>query len=258
MKNIAFITGGTRGVGYEILKKFTENNIFTIFTGRNIDEVKKIENKFSKEKCSGYELNMANMYSVEKFLNNTRYLKKQPNIIIHNAGYLSTNPIETISHYQRLFSVNTISPILLTQHFLPHIEKGHLFFVSPPYSIDSKVKYLTPYLQSKYAQTTYMKSLSQILSRKEIGVNSIWTKYPLWTDAIEKRKMGEKNQCVHPKIIADILFDIIEKEDPLFFKGNEIIDDDYLKKKEIDIKPYLFSDDVIYLDDLFLSKLKKE
>ena len=86
MKNIAFITGGTRGVGYEILKKFTENNIFTIFTGRNIDEVKKIENKFSKEKCSGYELNLANMYSVEKFLNNKSNIILAPNSFLNFAG----------------------------------------------------------------------------------------------------------------------------------------------------------------------------
>jgi short-subunit dehydrogenase len=142
---------------------------------------------------------------------------------------------------------------------IPYIDKGHIFFFSPPSKIDDKVKYLTPYLQSKYSQTTYMKSLSHILKEKDISVNSIWTDYPLWTDAIRKRKIGNQNDCAHPSIIADMILEVMDKEDPKVFKGNELIDRKYLLKKNIDLNKYFYEEKYTKkLDNLFLSHLTKK
>ena len=259
MKQIAFITGGTRGVGKEILKKFIERDIFTIFTGRNINIVKNIERSFPKNNTMGMELDLTSLKSVENTITQLKLMKINPNIIIHNAGYLSTSSTETPFHLQKLFLVNSISPILLTQSMIPNIDKGHIFFFSPPYKMDDKVKFLTPYLQSKYAQTTYMKSLSYILKEKEISVNSIWTDYPLWTDAIRKRNIGNRNNCASPSIIADMILEVIDKEDAKKFKGNELIDKDYLTKKNIDINKYFYKkENIKKLDNLFLSHLIKK
>ena len=41
MKQVALVTGGTRGIGKEIVKKFIKNDIFTIFTGRTKDTILK-------------------------------------------------------------------------------------------------------------------------------------------------------------------------------------------------------------------------
>ena len=41
--NVALITGGTRGVGYEIVERMIQLNIPTLFTGRNEKEIKEIE-----------------------------------------------------------------------------------------------------------------------------------------------------------------------------------------------------------------------
>jgi len=259
MKQIAFITGGTRGVGFEIVKKFVDRDIFTIFTGRNIETIKKIKDSFPKKNVMGMELDLTDLESVEHINNKLNFLKIRPNIIVHNAGYLSTSPIETPSRLEKLFLCNAISPILLTQSMIPHIDKGHIFFFSPPSKIDDKVKYLTPYLQSKYSQTTYMKSLSHILKEKDISVNSIWTDYPLWTDAIRKRNIGNQNDCAHPSIIADMILEVMDKEDPKVFKGNELIDRKYLSKKNIVLNKYFYEKKhTKKLDNLFLSHLTKK
>ena len=258
MKPIAFITGGTRGVGYEIVKKMIERDIFTIFTGRNIKTVRRMEQSFPTNNIMGMELDLTDLKSVENITNALSLMKIRPNIIIHNAGYLSTSPTETPFRLQKLFLCNSISPILLTQGMIPYIDKGHIFFFSPPSKIDDKVKFLTPYLQSKYSQTTYMKSLSHILKDKDISVNSIWTDYPLWTDAIRKRNIGNRIDCAHPSIIADMILEVIDNEDPKVFKGNELIDKDYLQKRNIHLDKYFYQKEHIKkLDNLFLSHLIK-
>ena len=98
-----------------------------------------------------------------------------------------------------------------------------------------------------------------ITKEKEISVNGIWTDYPLWTDAIRKRNIGNRNNCAHPSIIADMILEVIDKEDPTQFKGNELIDKEYLTKKNIDINRYFYKkENIKKLDNLFLSHLIKK
>lgn len=113
-------------------------------------------------------------------------------------------------------------------------------------------------MQSKLAQTTYMKSLSKILENTNINCNSIWTNYPLWTDAIKLRNVGKEINCVHPSILSKVVEEIIFNENAKTFKGHEIIDEYYLKSKNIDPKLYYLGNDIKYLDELFLNHLKNK
>lgn len=256
MKQIALVTGGTRGIGKEIVKKFIHHDIFTVYTGRFKNSIEK-STFYQNEKTLGIPLDLSNLNSVHDFLKELKNSEIHPNIIVHNAGYLSLSSKESSKHLQKLFLVNTISPIVVTEELLPNIKKGHIFFFSPPAIFDKKVHYLRPYLQSKFGQTTYMKSLAYELQEKEISVNSLWTKYPLWTDAIRNRKIGKKSECIHPSIISDIIFDIIQTKDPYLFKGNEIMDKEYLESNGKDIQKYLLGEKNESLDSIFLKHLQK-
>lgn len=260
----ALVTGGTKGVGFEIVKSMIRNNIPTLFTGRNLMEIEEAEikqNQIQPNFAKGVELDFSNMNSIQNFLKTKEVNDFQPNILIHNAGYLSIRPYEKPINVQKLFLVNAIGPIIITQHFLPSMIKdnnGHIFFNSPPLHFDKKVKFLTPYLQSKFAQTTYMKSLAYILHNKNISANSVWTSFPLWTDAISKRDIGKKEDCMDPSIVSRVMEEIMFEEDPLFFKGNEIVDEEYLTAKGIPLSTFaLGKNSGIHLDDLFLQKLKQ-
>lgn len=257
----AVITGGTKGVGLELVKFMKEKNIPTIFTGRHIEEVFSVQQDLKSSTIHGMELDLTSMYSIERFLTKIKSSRIQPNILIHNAGYLSLHPYEKARNIQKLFMVNSIGPIAITQHLLPSMMQqnyGHIIFNAPPLQFDKKLKYLTPYLQSKFAQTTYMKSLAYLLKDKKISCNSCWTSFPLWTDAIKKRKIGTKEECMDPAIISKMMEEIIFNENPLTFKGNELVDKDYLTSKNIDLSQFaLGQKSGISLDDLFLKKLDK-
>lgn len=260
-KNRAIVFGGTRGVGRQVTEMFLKNKIPVIFTGTDFFKVKKLEKEINKNQLvRGMSLKMDDIASVNRFAEKVTSIGFNPNILIFNAGYLSLRRQESKENVSKLFRVNAISPIILTEHFLGHMRKrdyGHVIFNSPPYVIDEKVKFLTPYMQSKLAQTTYMKSLSHILRYDNISCNSIWTKYPLWTDAIKLRHVGKKDQCVHPDILVRVIEQILFHENPQYFKGNEILDEQYLYSKGIDIKQYFLGNSPKYLDELFLSHLQK-
>ena len=250
----AVITGGTKGVGLECVKMLSSLQIPILFTGRDNVDIQQVEHQIPNTK--GYVLDLTSPSSVVEF---TKSIQDQPvSILIHNAGYLSTKPVESYDHVQKLFQVNTFAPMYMTQQLLPTMNHGHIVFVSPSYQIDDKVKYLTPYMQSKLAQTTYMKSISHIVNQRPISVNSIWTKYPLWTNAIEHRKIGTVEQCMRPDILSKMVEVIVTKEDPTTFKGNELLDSTYLPKHGIDLQSFQCGENVELLDELFLKTLTKK
>ena len=257
----ALVIGGTRGIGLEITKMLHRNRIPVVFTGKNPDSIKACEEDFNSRSVYGTDLDLACFNSIENFKKKMNLYRFRPTILVYNAGYLSLRPYEKDANVQKLFQINTISPIILTSFFLPEMIKanhGHIIFNSPPYVIDEKVKFLTPYIQSKLGQTTFMKSVSHIVKHKNISCNSIWTNYPLWTDAIKLRNVGVREQCVDPSILSRVVEEIIWREDPKTFKGNEIIDETYLQSKNIDTRPFFLGDHVKNLDELFLSHLTKK
>ena len=256
----AIVFGGTRGVGRQIVDTFHKRQIPVVFTGTDFFQIKKIEQEYKNPKAlRGIPLKMEEPEKFPRFVENVYNSGFQPNVLIFNAGYLSLRQREKDKNLQKLFEINTLAPIMLTEHFLPHMRKknfGHLIYTCPPYTIDDKVKYLTPYMQSKLAQTTYMKSMANILKHENISCNSVWTKYPLWTDALRLRNIGEKSECVDPQIMVRVVEEILFHENPLTFKGNEIMDDSYLLSKGIDTRTFFFGPNTRQLDELFMNHLK--
>jgi citronellol/citronellal dehydrogenase len=257
-KQVALVTGGTRGAGYEIVEKLLQLNIPTLFTGRNIKELDIIEKSFSKHghTIKGLPLDLLCSDSVSNFKEYIDYYK--PNILINNAGMLSLKKTETNKKQEKLFKVNTVGPMILTEYCLPHMLKSnesHIMFNSPPINIDKKMNFIRPYMQTKIAQTFYMKTMASILENKNISVNSFWTNYPLWTDALKKRNIGKIDNCVDPAILATVV-ECILQENPLTFKGNEIIDESFLINNNIDVKAYALGHQTKYLDQLFLEHLR--
>ncbi len=256
----AIVFGGTRGVGRQIVDALYHRQIPVIFTGTDHFKTKQIEKEFNNQKAlRGMALKMEEPEKFPRFVENVYKSGFQPNILIFNAGYLSLRAHEKDQNLQKLFQINTLAPIMLTEHFLPQMQKknyGHLVYTSPTYKIDDKVRYLTPYMQSKLAQTTYMKSMARVLRYHNISCNSVWTKYPLWTDALRLRNIGSREECVDPRIMVHVIEEILFHENPLTFKGNELIDDSYLRTKGVDTSNYFLGTKTRDLDEVFLSHLK--
>jgi NAD(P)-dependent dehydrogenase (short-subunit alcohol dehydrogenase family) len=141
----------------------------------------------------------------------------------------------------------------VNEKLLPSLRRdgfGHVIFFSPPTTIDQKVNYVNPYLQSKWVLTNYMKSLAfQFRHSDRIGVNSIWTSFPIWTD----RQIGKKEFCIHPDLLGELIHDIVFLEDCKKIKGKVIIDGEYFPNSFI--SKYRLGTEKKYLDDVFLKHL---
>jgi short-subunit dehydrogenase len=267
---IAIVTGGTKGVGKELAKMFKKNNYNVIITGRqesnaiNIaDELNSID-RYSKGIVKGYKLDFTDIINSKKILNKLDNKEIKPTFLINNAGTLNTKNIDniTLKNFDNLLKVNTIGPMLLSKYCIDIIRNktDHytgILFNTPPYTIDDKTSYLLPYMQSKLAQTTLMKSLSKLSINNNALVCGFWTKYPLLTDAIIERKIGKEHNCMHPSILAKTLEELLfNTNNPTYFNSKVIIDEDFLTERNISTNEFKMGNKIKKLDTLFFDHLK--
>jgi short-subunit dehydrogenase len=250
----ALVTGGTRGIGFEISNMLLKNNYEVVFTGRTQETVNKALEKYNNSNIQGVVLDMTDRNALK---NIPRYCEFET--VIHNAGMLSRDELSNMceSRLDKMFLVNTMGPMILAKHCLPYMitkNHGNMFFFCPPYRIDGKTSKLTPYMQTKLAQTTFMFSISDMITRMKISgikIGGFWTDYPIYTDALIHRKIGNKENCMSPDIISKTV-ELMLNDNRTNIHGNVIIDRDYLNSKKIDPNNWALGNHLMRLDELFL------
>ena len=123
---IVVVTGGTRGIGKEIVINYLKNNhtVFYIYKSKSL---KNLEFKKFKNKLFGFKLNLENPNEIDKFFKFIKKKVKKIDILVNNAGdvlkrinFSKTN----LKFWNRSINLNLISPIILTNKLLPLILKS--------------------------------------------------------------------------------------------------------------------------------------
>ena len=127
----AFITGAARGIGYGAAIFMAKRGCNLILHGRTAEHCNKVleEVKGLGVQAHAFGAELSDPAQVSKMLKEIDDLGVTVDIVLNNAGlqvayrtdYLST----PVSDYETSFYVNTISPLMITYHFLPKMkEKG--------------------------------------------------------------------------------------------------------------------------------------
>jgi len=254
----ALVTGGTRGIGFDLCKMLLDKNYEVVFTGRTQQTVNEALRKYANPNIEGVVLDMTDPAMVSHIPRYCRF-----DVLIHNAGMLSRDGLHNMgeSRLQKMFMVNAMAPMYLTKYCLPYMEQqrnGRILFFCPPYRIDRKTQRLTPYMQTKLAQTTFMRSLADMVDPRRDGssgvtVGGFWTDFPIYTDALVKRGIGQRENYMDPGIISKMVGLMLEDQ-PYNIHGKVMVDRKYLLEKGVDPVKWSLGKNLKKLDELFLSK----
>ena len=167
MKNV-IITGTSRGIGFELVKLFAEENYNVLALSRNDAPVSEL--KFDKINSFSFDLGKeADLKKASDFVQNK--WNGKVDILIHNAGAFLNKPFEEtkLEEFRAIYEVNVFGLIGLTQMLLPFMtSESHIVSISSMGGVQGSMKFagLSAYSSSKAAIITLTELLAEEYKEK--------------------------------------------------------------------------------------------
>jgi retinol dehydrogenase-12 len=156
------ITGGTSGLGLELVKHFLSagNEVYTI--GRDIKEISLNDGNFHFIKCD-----LANLTSLSGMISELCEQVKEFDLVINNAGVLGPSQfVETQDGFEYTFQVNFLSHLLIDEMIVRarnSVEPLLIISVTSPVYKYVKADFTFPERQNFHSFQTYSESKIYVL-----------------------------------------------------------------------------------------------
>lgn len=183
MKQVAWITGGSRGIGLATVKEFLQKDWKVIVLTRNLDPLSELKEEY------GADLELV-AYNLQNPMQ-TNLPSDPVDILIHNAGALVNKPMVemTAEDLQFCYNINVFGPYLLTQRLLSQLtDCAHVVAISSVGGVQGSVKFpgLTNYSSSKGAVNVLMECF-----QAEFAESTQWSFNTLALGAVQTEMLSE-------------------------------------------------------------------
>ena len=171
-KNV-IITGTSSGIGYELVKIFSEKNYGVLALSRD-------NSKLRSQNLSGVISIDFDLTDYENYAELDEFLKsfKKIDVLINNAGFLVNKDFEktTIEDFKKIYSVNVFSVAMLIKHTIHYMSmNSSIVNISSIGGIQGSVKFpgLSAYSSSKGALNILTEMLAEEYKEKNIHFNTL-------------------------------------------------------------------------------------
>lgn len=176
---VAVVTGGTRGIGLEIVRTFKENKAEVVLFGSKEETVNKAVEELKNEgmDVKGYWPNLGNYEEVEKTIKEIKETYGHIDILVNNAGISAKSPIEQTSSedFDKIMKLNVNALFNASKAVVPFMKEqgsGVILNTSSMVSIYGQPSGIG-YPTSKFAVNGFTKSLARELASSHIRVNAV-------------------------------------------------------------------------------------
>ena len=177
---VAIITGGTRGIGFEVAKTFLENKAKVVIFGSReetvtnaLDKLKSLDTSYE---VLGYYPNLTKEDELTRVFSEVKDKFGHIDILVNNAGVSSKTKIldYTEEEYDQISDLNMKSVFMCSKVIVPFLEetKGVILNTSSMVSIYGQPSGVM-YPASKFAVNGLTKSLARELAPLGIRVNAV-------------------------------------------------------------------------------------
>ena len=171
-KNV-IITGTSSGIGFELVKLFSEKNHNVLAISRNNNALRTLN--LQGVMPIDLDLTESEDYkSLDKYLSSFKNI----DILINNAGYLVNKPFEetTLKDFQDVYSTNVFSVAMLTKKIIGFMsEFSNVVNISSIGGVQGSMKFagLSAYSSSKAALNILTEMLAEEYKDRKIHFNSL-------------------------------------------------------------------------------------
>lgn len=175
---VAIITGGTRGIGYDIVKKFLDNKAKVVLFGSREESVNKAISNLKEEgyEAIGFYPNLSNLDDVKEAYDEVINKYGKIDVLVNNAGVSSATPFEkyTEEEYEKVVDINIKAVYNCSKAVVEFMKEngGVILNTSSMVSIYGQPSGVM-YPASKFAVNGMTKSLARELGKYNIRVNAV-------------------------------------------------------------------------------------
>ncbi len=236
---VAFITGGTSGMGFATAQEFINEGATVIITGRSQEKVDMAVNNLGAN-AFGFVSNAGKLSDVFELQKKIKEYTDKLDILFVNAGYGKFAPIETVdeNHYDELFNMLVKGTFFTVQQMLPMMNEGGSIILNTSFVTGFGIENFSVYSAAKSAVQSFIKTFSSECTTRKIRVNgispghiktNIFNNTGLTTDQIEEavqsiiptlplQRFGEPSE-----IAKTVIF--LASDDASYIQGVEILVD---------------------------------
>jgi NAD(P)-dependent dehydrogenase (short-subunit alcohol dehydrogenase family) len=174
---LAIITGGARGFGFDIAKRFIESGAKVIIWDIDEDELKSASHKIDNSNLSYNIVDVSNFKKVDQTVK--EIIKKSSiDILINNAGITgSTSPLwdYDVDEWNKIVNINLMGTFNCCKSIVPNMIKnnyGRIVNVASVAGKDGNAN-ASAYSSAKAGSIALTKSLGKELAEKNIAVNAV-------------------------------------------------------------------------------------
>jgi NAD(P)-dependent dehydrogenase (short-subunit alcohol dehydrogenase family) len=133
---LVVITGATSGIGYVTAKKYASHGADLLLINRNEEKSKEICAELHTEfnsNCSYFIADFSKLSDVHKAADTLYSLKREIDVLIHNAGQYLTKKSRTVDNLETVFQTNYLSTFIINYYLrekLGNQKNGRIIFVN--------------------------------------------------------------------------------------------------------------------------------
>jgi short-subunit dehydrogenase len=207
MKQVAVITGGSKGIGLALVKKFLEQDFKVFAISRNLGNLDELQNEYS-DNLIYLSADLSIKEENIRVANEISKATTKVDVLINNAGVFMPGQVsnERDGDYEIQMALNIGSAYHLTRALLPlmyHQETSYIFNIC---STASETAYINggSYCISKHALLGFSRVLRQELMTKNINVSAILPGATL-TDSWTGTELPAE-RFIKPENLAEMIF----------------------------------------------------
>lgn len=176
---VVVITGGSRGLGLEMARRFCAEGARVAICSRHEDEVERAVNELAQYGADilGFPCDLTQPDQIQKFATAVLDHWGQIDVLINNAGVIQVGPQEcmTESDYELALQTHLWAPLRMTNAVLPQMKQRGAGRIVNIASVGGRVSvpHLLPYCVSKFALVGWSEGLSSELQKFGITVTTV-------------------------------------------------------------------------------------
>jgi NAD(P)-dependent dehydrogenase (short-subunit alcohol dehydrogenase family) len=172
------ITGGSRGLGLELVREWSSRGARVAFCARTAADVQRAADELRGEGCDvlGLVCDVTSRDDVDRFISAVAERWQQVDVLVNNAGVIQTGPIEsmTLEDFRNSIDTHFWGPVYTTRAALPFLRREHGRIVNIA-SIGGKISvpHMLPYSAGKFALVGFSEGLRAELAKHGVRVTTV-------------------------------------------------------------------------------------